>query len=245
VSELSDEHRPSTVSGRPIVLVLMLCILGGTAASVYFFARSEHLYDPGTIAKANLVELGRALAAYDTKHGSMPPAILDSADGNPAQSWRVLLLPFLPDEDSRRLAQQYRLNEPWDSEFNARLTADRMPLMYHAKPPDPRKIRTDESRGRTRFVAITGDGTLWQADDTLSMTTKEPRILLVEYFGEDIRWTEPRDITIESLDGSKTLMELGLANDRGPGLALYSDGSVVALPMDETPESLARMARGH
>lgn len=241
--EPSEKKRASTISGRPIAIVLVLCILAGTAASVYLFVQSEHLYDPKTIAKANLVELGRALAAYEKARGSLPPASLAATEGGPSRSWRVLILPFLPDEDSRRLAKQYRNNEAWDSEFNARLTANRMPLMYYAKPPDPRKVRPDESRGMTRFVAIVGDGTLWPSAAPASADTHERKLIVIEYFGDDIPWTQPRDIDVRSLDGSTSLKELGLANDDGTGWALYSDGSVELLPADASPEFLARQAR--
>lgn len=238
-----DGSGPSR-SGRPLVVVLVAGILVGTALSVYFFARSEHLYDPRTIAKVNLLQIGQALAAYEQQYGSLPPAFVAAKDGTPMQSWRVLLLPFFPDEDSQRLARRFRGEEPWNSDFNRELAADRMPLLYYAKPPDPRKVKSDVGRGMTRFVAVTGEGTLWPGMAGASAKGSKRRLVLVEYFGDDIPWTEPRDIPITSLADNTALRQLGLAGDAGPGWALYSDGVVEALAPETNAQTLARLARG-
>jgi hypothetical protein len=47
-------------------------------------------------------------------------------DGTPLLSWRVLVLPYLGQEE---LFAQFRLTEPWDSDHNVRLL-DRMPSTY-------------------------------------------------------------------------------------------------------------------
>ncbi|MDR1491323.1 MAG: DUF1559 domain-containing protein, partial [Planctomycetaceae bacterium] len=56
-----------------------------------------------------------AMLLYHTKHGELPPTYTTNANGEPLQSWRVLLLPYLGEKE---LYQQIRLDEAWDSEFN-------------------------------------------------------------------------------------------------------------------------------
>ena len=52
---------------------------------------------------------------YEAQHGCFPPAYSVDKDGRPLHSWRVLLLPYLDEEE---LYKQLRLDEPWDSPHN-------------------------------------------------------------------------------------------------------------------------------
>ena len=70
---------------------------------------------------------GLALAVhlyYDT-HKTMPPAYTIDENGNKLHSWRVLLLPYLGYEE---LYSQIRLDEPWDSEHNKRISETIVPV---------------------------------------------------------------------------------------------------------------------
>ncbi|HMP78968.1 MAG TPA: DUF1559 domain-containing protein, partial [Pirellulaceae bacterium] len=57
-----------------------------------------------------------------------PAAYSVDEEGQPLLSWRVHLLPFL---DNNRLYEQFRLDEPWDSEHNIRLV-EQMPDIYRS-----------------------------------------------------------------------------------------------------------------
>ena len=54
-------------------------------------------------------------------------------DGTPLHSWRVLILPYI---EQQELYKQFRLDEPWDSTHNIALL-DRMPATY--APPGRKK----------------------------------------------------------------------------------------------------------
>ncbi|HTU19628.1 MAG TPA: DUF1559 domain-containing protein [Gemmataceae bacterium] len=57
---------------------------------------------------------------------SLPPAALVDRQGRPLLSWRVLILPFL---EQQNLYNEFHLDEPWDSPHNLR-QLPRMPKVY-------------------------------------------------------------------------------------------------------------------
>jgi hypothetical protein len=56
-----------------------------------------------------------AMHNYHAAYNRLPGPAIMSADGKPLLSWRVALLPFL---EEQALYEQFRLDEPWDSEHN-------------------------------------------------------------------------------------------------------------------------------
>ena len=79
-------------------------------------------------AANRLTRIGEALAAFHEQHNHLPPAVVYGPDGRPWHSWRVLLLPFLEEQE---LYQQYRFDEPWNGEHNSKLISQ-IPLVYQA-----------------------------------------------------------------------------------------------------------------
>jgi hypothetical protein len=68
---------------------------------------------------AHLFRLHCALQLYRLDHeGQLPPAFTVNAEGKPLHSWTVQLLPYLGNE-AEELYTKIRLDEPWDSEWNA------------------------------------------------------------------------------------------------------------------------------
>ena len=76
--------------------------------------------------KNNLKQIGLALHNYHNAYGSFPPAFVPDAEGHPAHSWRVLLLPYV---DGEELYSLYRFDEPWNGPHNSKL-ADKIPSVY-------------------------------------------------------------------------------------------------------------------
>ena len=74
----------------------------------------------------NLKQIGVALHLYHDANTTLPPAFTTGKDGRPGLSWRVLILPYL---DEQELFKQFRLDEPWDSAHNKPLAA-RIPKVY-------------------------------------------------------------------------------------------------------------------
>lgn len=140
---------------------------------------------------SNLTAIGMALHRYHDANGCLPPAYIADENGKPMHSWRVLLLPYLCQEE---LYKQYDFSESWDGPHN-RLLAANIPEEY--KCP----LYAGRNTIRTSFVAVVGPQTAWpdaksvrfqDFKDGLSNT-----ITVVAIANSDINWMEPRDMTFE------------------------------------------------
>lgn len=172
------------------------------------------------------------MEAYSKEHGRLPPAILRDAQGKPLHSWRVLILPYLEQED---LYRQFRLDEPWDSEHNLALLP-RMPKVYdvpYRPGDDPR------SEPYTTFCQVfVGKGTAFEGPEGLRLPEDFPdgtaRTILLAEAGDAVPWTKPVDLVYDpdgplpSLGGAFTgegrFSLFGPSRTKGFNL-LFADGS--------------------
>ena len=169
-----------------------------------------------TTSLNNQRQLALALHNYHAANDSFPPAYTVDDDGNPLLSWRVAILPYIDQQD---LYDQFHHDEPWDSEHNIQLL-DQMPLVL--KNPS-----TAGQPGSTDYVApmsddsvlVPGEGTGFEPITDGTANT----ILLMEVgASQQVPWTSPQDIEIETLESLDQL-------DNGhPGTVLVAmaDGSV-------------------
>ena len=101
------------------------------------------------VAQESLGQIGKAFDFWTSVHNDeLPAAAICDRDGKPLLSWRVSLLPWL---DEGELYEQFRRDEPWDSEHNLKLLA-RMPDVFkspgqHDAQPGLEELRL---RGRLR-----------------------------------------------------------------------------------------------
>lgn len=181
----------------------------------------------------NLKHIALAIHNYHEEHGHFPPPYVADASGQPLLSWRVLILPYL---EQQQLADQFRYDESWDSPHNHQLLTD----LYVFR--SDRKIVT----GETNFVAVVADNTLW--DPHSRTTTQEvsdgldKTLLLMEIPSQGIAWSEPRDL---SLDEALALLQLDDYEEQSDGgyfivrkfrvrtaptLVATADGAVHSLP---------------
>jgi hypothetical protein len=164
--------------------------------------------------KNNLKQIALALQSYRMAKGHFPPAYIADKNGKPMHSWRVLLLPYL-DMDSAY--KQYNFNEPWDGPNNKKLAAIRVP-MYEC-PSDPNWRR--QGPPQTNYLAVVGPGAAWKGK-----TGKKPgditgrlsdTIMVVEVADSGIAWTEPRDLSLETLGVAGTSSSaLARSSHHGP-----------------------------
>jgi hypothetical protein len=110
----------------------------------------------------------------------------------------VLLLPFI---EQKELYEEFRLNEPWNSEHNLRLLG-RMPSLYEA----PWTRRVNVPPGHTVYHVLVGPG-LRLPDDFPDGTSNT--ILFVEA-GPPVPWTKPEEI---GFDPGRTVNLQGLFRD--------------------------------
>ena len=191
---------------------------------------------PAAAERANLDDLkriGKALRSYHEVNGHLLPAVVEGKNGQ-KHSWRVALLPQLGLVD---LYNEYRLDEPWDSEANKKVLA-KNPAVYRTELVSGSKLTVDQALS-TSYFAVVGDGTAFDADgkgtayknfyDGLSNT------LLVVEAKRGVPWTKPEDITYSK---DEPLPKFG-GNHEGGFASLFADGHA-QLIADTVPSEVIR-----
>ncbi len=187
----ASSGNPSYLRGLGVLLVIGLLIF---AFIVVPNELKEHDLNKQNLCANRLHQIVMTLEDYRQANGHYPPAALVDENGRPMHSWRILILPYLGDEDAQRVYEQYDFDEPWDGSHNAELSAQ-MPSLF-ACP------NADGEPGETHFLAVVGPQTLWPdptgPTPTRRYVTDGPRetIAIVES-STGINWLEPRDLSFE------------------------------------------------
>jgi hypothetical protein len=190
----------------------------------------------------NLRQIGIALQNYHDTYKSFPPAYIADASGRPMHSWRVLLLPFL---EQQNLYDQYRFDEPWDGPNN-RLLAAEIPYIFRC-PSEANSFETE-----TSYLAVVGPETIWPGDKAVSFDKirdgTSNTLIVVESHDSGIHWMEPRDLhTLQMPMAVNPLHGQGICSchgakkgtDRGDcAQFVRADGSVGLLENDTPPATV-------
>jgi prepilin-type processing-associated H-X9-DG protein len=186
----------------------------------------------------NLSQIARAISNYESQHGRFPPAYSVDKDGRPLHSWRVLLLPYLEQEE---LYKQIRLDEPWDSPHNkAVFDATGVPLIFVC-PSNER--RTDNVK-ETGYMMIVGPGTISDGPDSVRRKDVSDgtsnTIAVVEMSDSGIHWAEPRDLKADEMSYRINDPDRPCIRSRHTGIAnvAFCDGSVLSLEDSIPPETI-------
>jgi hypothetical protein len=164
----------------------------------------------------NLRQIALAMHNFHDTHGRLPAQATYDKNGKPMLSWRVLILPYLEQND---LYKQFRLDEPWDSEHNKKLL-DKMPKLY-ASPYDENTLK-DRT---TYYQGFAGKGAFFEGKKGLrfaDFTDGLSNTIMVVEAAKAVPWTKPEDIPY---DPAKPLPKLGRPGAKGFQAALC-DGSV-------------------
>jgi hypothetical protein len=185
-------------------ILLFTCLLPGGA----------HVREAGPRAESRekMTLIAQAMHNYaDNNGGRLPPAAVRDRRGRPLLSWRVLLLPYLEEDD---LYRQFKLDEPWDSPHNAALLR-RMPRGY--APPRGLAVRAEPFT--TYYQVFVGKNTVFEGKEGLRWPDAFPggtadTILLAEA-GQPVPWTKPEDLPYQ--EGEPLPPLGGLFTGRGEG----------------------------
>ncbi len=171
----------------------------------------------------NLRMLGLAMHNHHSAYRAMPRQGIKSDDGTPLLSWRVKVLPFV---EEQALYEEFRLDEPWDSDHNIKLL-DRMPAVY-------RHPRIKTEGGKTVYQVPTGEGLMFndvhdptRFRDILDGLSNSVMVVATDAESA-VPWTKPADWEVDHDNPFKGLH----VDDDGQFKVLKADGAVVDYPVD-------------
>jgi hypothetical protein len=179
--------------------------------------------------KSNLRQIGIAFNNHDAQMTYLPEPAICSKDGKPLLSWRVAILPYIEQEN---LYEQFKLDEPWDSEHNKKLL-DKMPRIY-ASPGVELK-----DKSLTYYKVFTGKNAMFQQGRKMTLAKISDlggcacTIAAIEA-GDPVPWTKPEDI---AFDPDKPLPKLVGPYKNVLNICL-GDGHVIGLPKDFSEKRL-------
>jgi hypothetical protein len=163
----------------------------------------------------NLKQMALALHNYHDTYGTFPTPTIYSKDGKkPLYSWRVAILPFLEED---KLYNEFKLDEPWDSDNNKKLL-ERLPKLYAPVTGKPKDKTT------THYQVIVGGGAMFEDKKKLriaDVTDGLSNTIMVVEAEEPVPWSKPADLTY---DPKKELPKFGGLFKEGFNAA-FADGA--------------------
>lgn len=199
--------------------------LGQTAKALLPTIEQARIAARRAQSKNNLKQLSLALLNYEATYNRLPMAANYAEGSKHPYSWRVALLPFL---EQQSLYDQYRFDEPWDSEAN-KLVLEQIPDQYRSPFDDP----ASTSAG---YFVFSGPATVLNAEHTVQLrniTDGTSNTLTFVEAKRAIPWTKPEDIAYAA-DSPLPKLDRWTSELH----AAMCDGSVHALADDIAEERL-------
>lgn len=170
---MAEHGNQANDSGRPVLqlrlrtLLIWVAVVATVLGSVMVLTTAvERAREAAARNHCSLGQIALACRNYHDQHGELPPAIVYGQRGEPLYSWRVLILPCL---EQQTLYDEFRLDEPWDSEHNIHLL-ERMPSSFAA----PWTRRVDVPPGHTVCRVLVGPGTAFEERRRLRLADDFP-----------------------------------------------------------------------
>jgi len=179
----------------------------------------------------NLKQITLALHMYQNDHRDFPPAYTADKEGKPLLSWRVMILPYI---EQQQLYDEFHLDEPWDSQHNQKLLS-RMPQIYSCPG-------RDAGPPKTHYLTVRGEDTVFPGAESVGLRDisdgSANTIMVVEADNaRTVPWSAPEDYAYDKNNPAQGLGGMR----RGGFLAAFADGSVQMIPPSIDPEMLLRL----
>jgi hypothetical protein len=184
-----------------------------------------------TQSSNNLKQMALAVHGYHDAYNSFPPAYVPSKGGKPLLSWRVLILPYI---EQNALYNEFKLDEPWDSEHNKKLI-EKMPKVY-------RSPASKAAPGYTTYLTPRGANTVFPGSKGIRITDvtdgTSNTIMIVEASDKKaVPWTKPDDFEVTEKDPKAGLPGAW----QGGFLVAFCDGSVRFIKDTVSPKTLLNL----
>lgn len=219
------------VSGLVLALVIaamiMICVIGILGALLLPAVQAAREAARRQQCANNLKSIGIAMHTHHDVYKRLPEVATTDEEGNPLNSWRTAILPFL---EQTMVYERHDREQAWDSTANSFLADTAIPT-YTCPSGDVEPVQTN-------YMVVVGEDTMFpegkgvsfgEIQDGLSNT-----IMVIEVPGEPVHWASPNDITIDEL--IQRFSER--PNHPGTIQALLGDGSVMQLTTKIDPEKL-------
>jgi hypothetical protein len=178
----------------------------------------------------NLKQIGLAIHSYHDANGKFPADIVDK-NGKPLLSWRVAILPYI---EQSALYNQFKLDEPWDSENNKKASQAMVKVFMSPDAVQPAKPQW----GMTNYLAVSGPGAAFEPGKKLTFvdfTDGTSNTIMVIETADAVPWAKPADY---NFDPKKALPKINPPGGRDVFQALFADGSVRAIPKNISEKTL-------
>jgi hypothetical protein len=183
----------------------------------------------------NLKQIALAMHIYHDVYRKFPAAATLSKEGKPLLSWRVQILPYI---EQMALYDQFKHDEPWDSEHNRQLI-DKMPRVF-LDPALPQLAKD----GKTTYVVPVGEKSPFGGKEGIFLAKitdgTSNTILAVDVAPENaVVWTKPDDWSFNPEKPGAGLLD----GKRKGFLASFCDGSVRNISADIDLSDLRRLVQ--
>ena len=141
-----------------------------------------------------LKKIGLAFHTFEDKNKKFPGSRMVHVDRQSQEfehpySWRVAMLPYI---GQQQLFDEYRFDEPWDSENNSALLK-KMPDIYRSPhAPEDQPIGRSNMLG---FATESGGLGLKSGEKISSFTDGLSNTILIVESSQSVPWTKPEDLT--------------------------------------------------
>jgi hypothetical protein len=186
-------------------------------------------------AQNNLKQIGIAIHNYHDVNGHCPGNVYGK-DGTPLLSWRVLILPYMEQE---QLYQRFKLDEAWDSPANK--TWSQTAVRVFQVPGRPtnqpwetyfRSFTSPKGAGEHQAWLVDGES---KGPALAAVTDGTSNTIMVVEAADAVPWARPDDLPY---DGKQPLPRFG--GPSGAAAALMGDGRVVSFRRATTDEPTLR-----
>jgi hypothetical protein len=180
----------------------------------------------------NLKQIVLALHNHHDVYMAFPPLYTVDKNGKPLHSWRVLILPFI---EQNELYKKIRLDEPWDSEYNKQFHNVRIPIFTCpscSQVTDGKSCCYSVIAGEAFIPQKKADGNKNVGTGFSGISDGTSNTLALVEVKEPFCWMDPTaDITLADLEKgiNQKDSKVGSSHAGGINAALF-DGSVKFIP---------------